>query len=115
MTDEHRIRMARDLRRASGHHQTPIWRRLSDEALKPSGARRTINVRDIAKLTKDGDTVAFPGKVLGTGDISHVVVLFSFGISETAMSKIVRAGGRVVDHRTMVSERPAGTGVVLLG
>ncbi len=107
--------MARQLRKASTSQKAPIWKRLSSEALKPSIARRTININKLAKLTKNGDTVAFAGKVLGTGSISHSITLFSFGISQSAASKITQAGGRIVSHDTILSERPAGSGVLLLG
>ena len=113
--NEHTLKMARELRRASRQHEAPIWKRISEDALKPSVARRTVNIRNIAKFTKDGDMVAVPGKVLGVGDIGHSVALFSFGISESAHAKIVGAGGRIIDHNAMISERPTGSGVVLLG
>ena len=115
MTDEHRVRMARDLKKASTQHAAPIWRRVSEYALKPSVARRTINVKGIDSRTTDGDTVVFPGKVLGTGTISHGVTLFCFGISESAAIKIRKAGGRILNHHDIVSAKPTGSGVVLLG
>ena len=84
-------------------------------ALKTSRSRRVINVNGIEKLTKDGDTVVFPGKVLGTGDIKHSISLFCFDISKSAASKVIGANGRVINHKTITDEKPTGTGVVLLG
>ena len=115
MADEHRIRMARYMKKASLQHEAPIWRRVYEYALKPSSARRTINVNAINTRTRENDVVVFPGKVLGTGMISHGISLFCFGISESAASKIQKAGGRILDHAGVVSERPTGQGVVLLG
>ena len=115
MVNEHRIRMARDLKRASLRHHAPIWRRVSEYALKPSAARRSTNVNSIDAHTRQDDVVVFPGKVLGTGTISHRISLFCFGISESAASKIRQAGGRILDHTSIVSERPTGREVVLLG
>ena len=115
MPNEHRIRMARYMKKASLQHEAPIWKRVSEHALKPSSSRRTINVNAIDSRTKEGDVVVFPGKVLGTGNISHGISLFCFGISESAVSKIHRAGGRILDHTGVVSERPTGREVVLLG
>ena len=115
LVNEHRIRMARYLKRASAEHEAPIWKRVSEDALKQSASRRTINVKGLGSRTKEGDIVVFPGKVLGTGAISHGVSLFCFGISESAASKIRKAGGRILDHTGVVSERPTGHEVVLLG
>lgn len=113
--NEHIVRMARTLRRASTEHKAPIWRRLAEFALKPTIARRTVNVYAISRHTKHGDTVAVPGKVLGTGQISHPITLFCFNISESAATKVVNAGGRIIDHQTLIQERPTGNGVILLG
>lgn len=107
--------MARDLKRLSGTHAAPIWKRVSEFALKTTRSKRIINVNGIEKLTKDGDVVVFPGKVLGTGDITHDISLFCFDISKTAASKVKSAGGRILDYKTLIDERPKGTGVVLLG
>ena len=115
MANEHRVRMARYLKRASAEHEAPIWKRVSEYALKPSASRRTINVKSIDSRTKEGDVVVFPGKVLGTGAISHGISLFCFGISESAATKVRKAGGRVLSHTSIVSERPTGQEVVLLG
>lgn len=115
MTSQPTVRMSRDLRRASRANKAPIWARLSEYALKPSAARRVINVNRIGQLTKDGDTVVFPGKVLGTGSIPHKVTLFAFSISRAAAGKIIGAGGRVVSQGDIVGQNPTGKGVVLLG
>ena len=115
MTSQVAVRMARDLKKSSIKNGAPIWARLADEALKPSIARRDINLNRIDQLTKDGDTVVFPGKVLGTGSMSHRITLFSFSVSGPAASKITQKGGRLVSHAELVRQNPAGKGVVLLG
>ena len=106
---------ARELKKASVTHGAPIWARLAEYALKPSSARRSINIKRIGQLTREDDTVVFPGKVLGTGGMQHRITLYSFSISERAISKIRAAGGRVVSHADLISSNPTGRGVVLLG
>ena len=69
----------------------------------------------IAQLTKDNDTVVFPGKVLGTGNISHKITLCSFSISNSAANKIIENGGKLVTHSKLIEDNPTGKGVVLLG
>ncbi len=115
MTSQATIQLAKDLKRASRANEAPIWGRLAEYALKPSIARRIINVNRIGELTKDGDVVAFPGKVLGTGSISHKITLFAFSVSRTAADKINGAGGRIVSQKDVVEQNPTGRGVVLLG
>jgi large subunit ribosomal protein L18e len=115
MTNQVVIRMAKELKKASSKNDAPIWARLAEYALKPSAARRHINVNRIGQLTKDTDTVVFPGKVLGTGDIDHKITLCSFSISNSAAAKILEKGGKVVSFSDLIAKHPTGKGVVLLG
>ncbi|MBA0908561.1 MAG: 50S ribosomal protein L18e [Nitrosarchaeum sp.] len=115
MTNQVVIRMAKELKKASTSNDAPIWAKMAEYALKPSIARRHINLNRIAQLTKDSDTVVFPGKVLGTGDIEHKITLCSFSISNTAASKVLEKGGKVITFADLIKKHPTGKGVVLLG
>jgi large subunit ribosomal protein L18e len=107
--------MAKDLRKASAKNNAPIWAKMAKYALKPSIAKRFINLNRIAQLTKDADTIVFPGKVLGTGDIKHKITLCSFSVSNTAATKILEKGGKVITFSELIEKNPTGKGVVLLG
>ncbi len=107
--------MARDLKKASKSNDAPLWRRLSREALKPSIARRTININKINKLTKEGDVAFFAGKILGTGNLDHGITISSFAISGAAARKIQNAGGKFQNYKTMMQSNPTGKDVMLLG
>ena len=96
MTNQVVIHMAKDLKKASTKNDAAIWAKLAEYALKPSIARRDINLNRIDQLTKENDIVVFPGKVLGTGNISHKITLFSFSISNSAAAKIVEKGGKLI-------------------
>ncbi len=115
MTNQVVIRMARDLKKASIKNDAPIWAKLAEYALKPSIARRDINLNRIAQLTKENDTVVFPGKVLGTGNVSHKITLCSFSISNSAVDKIIDNGGKLISFSDLIEQNPTGKGVVLLG
>ena len=109
------VRLSRDLYKAYGGGKAPIWRRLSRLALKPTRARRTVNLNKIAGLTKDGDVVVVPGKVLATGSIGHGITISAFGMSEAAAGKIAAAGGSVISFAEMTARHPTGKEVALLG
>ncbi len=115
MTSQVVIRMAKDLKKASIKNDAPIWGRIAEYALKPSIARRDLNLNRIGQLTRENDTVVFPGKVLGTGSISHKITLFSFSISNSAASKIIENGGKIISHTDLIKQNPTGKEVVLLG
>jgi large subunit ribosomal protein L18e len=115
MTNQVVIHMAKDLKKASTKNDAPIWAKLAEYALKPSSARRDLNLNRIGQLTKENDVVVFPGKVLGTGNIPHKITLFSFSISNSAANKILNNGGKIISHSELVEQNPTGKGVVLLG
>ena len=71
MTNQLVIQMVKVLKGASKKNNAPIWSRLAELALKPSSARRTINIGQIDKFVKDNDVIVVPGKVLGTGNIGQ--------------------------------------------
>ena len=74
-----------------------------------------FNLYRIGQLTKDNDTVVFPGKVLGTGNIPHKITLCPFSISESAATKILENGGKLISFSELIEKSPTGKGVVLLG
>ena len=115
MTNQVVISMAKDLKKASLKNDAPIWAKLAEFALKPSIARKDINLNRIGQLTKENDIVIFPGKVLGTGNVPHKITLFSFSISNSAADKIVENGGKIISHVDLIEQNPTGKGVVLLG
>ena len=109
------IRMAKDLKNASVKNDAPIWSKLAEYALKPSIARRDVNLNKIDRLTKENDTVVVPGKVLGTGNVSHKITLCSFSISNSAATKILGNGGKIINYSSLIQQNPTGKGVVLIG
>ena len=115
MTNQVVLHMARDLKKASIKNDAPIWAKLAEYALKPSVARRDINLNRIGQLTKENDTVVFPGKVLGTGSVPHKITLCSFSISNSAADKIIKNGGKLISYSELIEQNPTGKGVVLLG
>ena len=115
MVSDNTVRISRNLRRLSIRNDAPIWARIADLALKPTIARRVVNVKKISLLTKPSDVVAVPGKVLAVGTMSHPITLGAFSISRVAVAKIQRAGGNIITMEKLAELHPAGTGVILLG
>ena len=93
--------MIKDLKQASKKNEAPIWSRLAELAIKPSTSKRVVNLTRINKITKDNDVLFVPGKVLGTGNISHKIILSSFSMSTTAAKKIIQTGGMIMTYSYM--------------
>nr|AIE98605.1 ribosomal protein L15 (RP-L18e, RPL18) [uncultured marine thaumarchaeote KM3_06_B06] len=109
------LHMIKDLKQASKKNEAPIWSRLAELAIKPSSSRRVVNLTRINKTTKDNDVLFVPGKVLGTGNISHKIILSSFSISTTAAQKIIQTGGKIMTYSDMIKKYPTGKGVMIFG
>jgi len=106
--------MIRELKQASKKNEAPIWSRLADLALKPS-SKRVVNLTRINTATKDNDILFVPGKVLGTGNISHNITLCSFSISISASYKIIQYRGTFMTYSDMIKNFPTGKGVIIFG
>ena len=78
------IQLIKELKSASKENEAPIWSKIAKNALKPSSSKKTINLKKIEELTDDGSAVIISGKVLGTGKLSHKVLVSSFSISRSA-------------------------------
>ncbi|MDE1813331.1 MAG: 50S ribosomal protein L18e [Thaumarchaeota archaeon] len=115
MTNQIVIQMVKTLRGASKKNNAPIWERLADLALKPTRAKRTINLGQLDKFVSDNDIIIVPGKVLGTGNLSHKITLCSFSISTTGAKKITQSGGKISDISQIIKDHPTGKGVKIIG
>ena len=82
------IEMVRELKNASKNNDAPIWSKIAKNALKSNSNKRTINLKKIDALTNNGNAVIVSGKVLGTGKLSHKIIVSSFSISSSAAKKI---------------------------
>lgn len=115
MTNQIVLQMARELKNASKKNKAPIWSRLAELALKPSSVRRIVNVGQIDKFAKDSDVIVVPGKVLGTGNLTHKITLCSFSISNSGAQKILDSGGKILSFAELVKSNPTGKGVKIIG
>ncbi len=115
MTNQIFINIAKELKEASKKNDAPIWKKLRSFILKSSSSRRIVNLTKIDKITKDNDVLFVPGKVLGTGNISHKITLSSFSMSTTAAKKIIQTGGSIMTYSDMIKKYPTGKGVIIFG
>ncbi len=115
MTNQVVLQMVKELKGASKKNKAPIWLRLAELALKPSSAKRTVNLGQLDRFTKDCDVVVVPGKVLGTGNISHKIILCSFSISNSVAQKVLQSGGKILSFTELIKNHPTGKGVTIIG
>ena len=109
------VQLIKELKSASKKNEAPIWSKIAKNALKSNSNKRTINLKKIDALTDDGNAVVISGKVLGTGNLSHKVLVSSFSISNSAAKKIKESGGEILQFSDMIDRFPTGKGVKIIG
>jgi large subunit ribosomal protein L18e len=102
------------LRRAAKRSKAPIWRAL-EQLRRRRGSRREVNIGRLTGVTKAGETIVVPGKLLGTGSLGHKLTVCSFSLSEAAARKVIAAGGRVITLEDLIKKHPDGRGVRIIG
>ena len=103
------------LRSAFKKNKAPIWKALEGELAGSRANRREINIGRLSAITKAGEIVAIPGKILGTGTLAHKLTICAFSISETAARKVVESGGKVISFDDLIKKHPDGKGVRIIG
>ena len=74
-----------------------------------------MNLTQINDVTKEGEVIVVPGKILGTGSVSHKITTSSFSISNSAAKKIIESGGTIISFKEMIEKYPTGKGVRIIG
>ncbi|RLG48366.1 MAG: 50S ribosomal protein L18e [Thermoproteota archaeon] len=113
-TNAETIKLLNELERAGRVHGARIWLAVAEKIRRPRRKRVEVNVWKINKLTREGDVVVVPGKVLGDGVIRKAVTVAALSFSKRAEEKIRAAGGRVLSIGELIGERPRGSGVKIV-
>ena len=113
--DSKLIKLVKELKTASKKNEAPIWLKIAKNALKSNSNKKSVNLEKIDKLTNDGNAIVVSGKILGTGKLSHSVLVSSFSISSSAAKKIKESGGQVLKFSDMIKKFPTGKGVKIIG
>ena len=95
-----------DLKKLSTKTGVGTWRAVAIKLAKTASQRSQVNLSKIEKYAKAGETVIVPGKVLGDGNLSKKVTVIGFKASQSAISKIEKAGGKFIEIRDYISKAP---------
>ena len=109
------VQLVKELKSASKKNEAPIWSKIAKNALKSNSNKKTINLKKIDRLTDDGNAVVISVKILGSGKLSHKVLISSFSISNSAAKKIKESGGEILQFSDMIQRFPSGKGVKIIG
>ena len=109
------IKLIQFLKKASKETNSAIWLNIADQLSKSKRSRRIVNLNRIDRFTKEGDTLVVPGKVLGTGALSHQVNVAALSFSKEAAAKIQEIGGKCLTIRDLYKLKKDGSNVKIMG
>ncbi len=75
----------------------------------------TVNLNQISRNTEKNDTIVVPGKVLGTGSLSHSLTLAAYDVSDNAKEKLKTAKAKYLTIQELAAKNPAGTKIQIIG
>lgn len=96
----------RELVKTANKSESKVFRAVANKLSTTASQRSMVNVSKIQRNTKTGETVIVPGKVLGDGTISNKVTVVGFSASESAISKIEKAGGKFITIKDYIAKNP---------
>jgi len=108
------LQLIADLKTKSREQNVGIWRDIALRLDKPNRLYAEINLSKINRYSKENETVIVPGKVLGTGNISHPVTVAALNFSMTAEMLIADAQGKCLSIEQLMETNPTGKGVRIL-
>lgn len=103
-------KLIRNLRKLSREKNIKMWRVIADELEKSTRRRRRVNIEKINRVTKEGETIIVPGKVLGDGEIDHKINVAAYQFSENAKNKL-----NCMTIEELIEKNPKGSKVRIIG
>ena len=73
-----------------------------------------LNLTEIDKDSKEGDTVVVPGKVLSQGEINKKIKVVALGFSEKAREKLMKSKSDPTTILEEIKKNPDAKGVKML-
>ena len=84
-----------------------LWRDVRRIISQPRRARAVVNLNKLDKLTKEGEFVIVPGKVLSFGHVNHKLKIAAVEYSASAAAKLKEKGCEMVGvHEMLKKENP---------
>jgi len=106
--------LKRKLARTLWKTKRRIWRDVSDRLMAPARKSVEINLYRLGKITKKGDTVVIPGKILAVGELSEAITIACYAISKAAVDKIKKSGSKIMTIEQLYTQNPTGSGVRII-
>ena len=82
------------------------WIEIAGILSSPRINKVNINLNELNKEAKEGETIVVPGKVLSEGELNKKIKIAAFGFSEKAKEKILKAKGETLSILEEIKKNP---------
>lgn len=90
------------------------WINVASELSKPRRLIKNMNLEEIDKQTKEGESVIIPGKVLSKGDLNKKIKVIALSYSENARQKLLNNKNEINYIIDEIKKNPNASGLRLL-
>jgi large subunit ribosomal protein L18e len=108
------LRLIAFLEKTGRKNGAAVWRACAERLRAPARARSELNLSRLNAVTKEGETVAFPGKLLAQGDVTHSLVVGYFKASKTALIKLKKTKCEALPLAKLAERNPQGKKVRII-
>ena len=90
------------------------WHEITKIISGPTRQYSSVNLEQIDKETKIGDTVVIPGKVLSQGEISKKIAVIALNFSEKAKEKLLKTKSQAITLLEEIKKNPDAKGLRMM-
>ena len=113
-TNPEALSLIQFLNKESKMNKSKIWRSMAEYLAKSKRSRIVVDIGKLVRLTSGGETIAVPGKILGSGLIGHKLIVAALNFTPRAKIKIESAGGKCIDFYELVKKNPKGSNIRII-
>lgn len=108
------LRLIAFLEKTGRKNKAAVWLACVERLRAPSRSRSEMNLARLDAVTKEGEVVAMPGKLLSAGEMKHSVTVGYFKASAQAVAKLKKAKCDAVPLAKLAERIPTGKKVRII-
>ena len=90
------------------------WLRIAEILSGPKRKQASINLSEINKQLKQGETIVVPGKVLSLGEITKKGRVVALSFSKKAKEKLLKSGNKILNIFEEIKSNPEAKGIKII-
>jgi len=94
--------------------KSPAWLKVASVLSSPRKNSISINLGDLDRLSKEGETILVPGKILSQGELNKKIKIVALKFSETAKEKLLKSKIQITSITDEIKNNPSAKGFRIL-